>query len=540
MSEQESKKLDRDVTVLGKIELAGKIGAASLPLTYVSGYLIATSYIGTYGIRLNSTDLFRAKYIYVGVQYLIFLVLVAAVFRIVLKSIDSLTRDVRPRIKESELKKSRQLLLRREKDNSQKERFRKLRGELITGLMLLVFTVEILGLNPENLGEYLPLQIIFLFGIFIYQVTFYRELREPYTWGLVYGRKYLEGLRWILLWSQLFAVAGLILVFIHANGLTNDNSGKWVRYLALGTALIAADLGILAGASVFAKREALIRMDRHPFLNPKRWEKERDNHKEIWNALRKAVSLREAWIGYFRLCGVHRFRSWGVGGAALCTPWVVVLIFLKFGYLTEMPRLFGPFLVFAAFSLTLSALINVGNVVAMHEERSYRLNELTKGNKNEETPLKSIDQVDLELQRSEGPDRFSDRRAKVEIYARRIVLAIILYITSVLGFAYIVYPQIPVQKAGGNYATANSVLVYLVKETPAGECSGILLPHLQSGESFKVLEEDSDWVYLAKDHDSGGPQKWTFPGFGRNFHRPTVFAINRSCIAGMQDASANR
>src|SRR5208283_2679449 len=71
--------VEREISVLEKIELTGKFAALSLPLTYVSGYLISTSYLGTYGIHLSAGDLLRTKYIYIGFLYLMFLALMIVI-----------------------------------------------------------------------------------------------------------------------------------------------------------------------------------------------------------------------------------------------------------------------------------------------------------------------------------------------------------------------------------------------------------------------------------------------------------------------------
>jgi hypothetical protein len=117
---------------------------------------------------------------------------------------------------------------------------------------------------------------------------------------------------------------------------------------------------------------------------------------------------------------------------------------------------------------------------------------------------------------------------------RRTILAAVLYVVSVLSFAYLVYPHIPEQKAGGNYSTARRVCLRLVNSTPAGECPKDLLPEITDGAShYLIIEEDSNWVYLANDGGPNGPRAWRWPRFGKEPVRPSVYAVNRSCIASI-------
>jgi hypothetical protein len=154
-------------------------------------------------------------------------------------------------------------------------------------------------------------------------------------------------------------------------------------------------------------------------------------------------------------------------------------------------------------------------------------------------------------------------------WALRSVLPAVLFIVSVLGFAYRVYPFIPVQKAGGNYATATRVRVILTS-APA-ECSPSDLALDSQGKSgvvailhgrvsptmpYILIEEDSDWLYVAPERGSdsgGGPSCWKWGVFCRpgredvrvlrdslpDPHRPHIFTINRHCVAAIPDFDDN-
>lgn len=64
--------LDRDLNSLERIELSAKLSAAAIALTYITGYLTASTYPAGYGIQTDASDFFRAKYMYVGFHYWLF------------------------------------------------------------------------------------------------------------------------------------------------------------------------------------------------------------------------------------------------------------------------------------------------------------------------------------------------------------------------------------------------------------------------------------------------------------------------------------
>ena len=85
-----SESIAEELSSLEKIQFAAKLGAAALPLTYVSGYLIATSYLGTFGLQPDASDLFRSKYIYVGFLYLIFFALMTSIAWLVVQVVEAI------------------------------------------------------------------------------------------------------------------------------------------------------------------------------------------------------------------------------------------------------------------------------------------------------------------------------------------------------------------------------------------------------------------------------------------------------------------
>lgn len=530
--------IEQELSIIEKIELAGKFAAISLPLTYVSGYLISTSYLGTYGLRLNASELFRAKYIYVGFLYLMFLLLIIAIFSVFARILELRRMTKRDTGKTARMlfdaEKALSLEVLRVRNQSlssqNRRKFQELRGDLVVGLIVLVFTVEIMFLNPVDLGGVLPFQSLYLLTVAIYQLTFYREVHEPFTWGLVNGRRYIEDIRWLLMNAQGFAAAGLFL-HVLVNAIENAHgSGRLVFCLKLlGWLLISAtiEIVVLAGLSIRANKERLIEIDKDDRFNPVIWEAGEDVGKEIKDSFKQLRALQGSWIGYFMPCSSrHPFWFRFLRLLWLVITFVATALSWRIHIFSHPTFWTSVCLVGAPLLLSLFVLANVGLLPLLFSRRSRRLG---FSDNSPESGLPREEMGSREIQRK-----------KWERYARRVVMGTVLYVTSVLSFSYVVYPHIPVQKAGGNYMTANKVDVVLAKETSTGECPGVFLPAPGKDEAYIVLEEDADWVYLANDHDphpNGGPNCWRWAGMENLYCRPHVYAVSRACIAGIVDIS---
>jgi hypothetical protein len=168
-------------------------------------------------------------------------------------------------------------------------------------------------------------------------------------------------------------------------------------------------------------------------------------------------------------------------------------------------------------------LTNVSFLPALFHLRAQRLGYVDTPNKDEFLPEKAAANNIM--------------REKWKRYVRRAIMAIVLYLTSVLSFGFVIYPHIPVQKAGGNYETANKLCIVPMKEEPLQQCPNDLLPSLAANDAYVALDEDSDYVYLANDHDkSGGSDCWSWAGMNNSYCRPRVYAVSRKCIAAIVDA----
>jgi hypothetical protein len=373
MDKNEAKQIDRELTFLERTELGGKIAAVSLPLTYVSGYLIYTSYLGTYGIQLGYSDLLRSKYIYIGFLYLVFLAAIVAVFRTGMRiaEMNSVmkrkTQDEARSEFDTERQKSLAALLQRNVvlDRWVRRRFQEYRGDFVVALLVSVFAVEVIFLNPEHLGILLPLQIVYLMGVAIYQFTFYRELREPYTWGLVYGRKYVEDCRWWLCGAQLVAALGLAVFavsrgLVELSALTPFGHGWETRCerVAWTLAAVALEMEWVGGAAVLVSTNRLSELDRIPRFKPE-WPEPRAM------TVREGLEIRKSiWgviVGYITTSAVGFWKKLfdRVARPAMLL-FLPILLFLFYSkWRDDAPTLLRLVLVFAPLVLSLFVLGNV-------------------------------------------------------------------------------------------------------------------------------------------------------------------------------------
>lgn len=134
------------------------------------------------------------------------------------------------------------------------------------------------------------------------------------------------------------------------------------------------------------------------------------------------------------------------------------------------------------------------------------------------------------------------------------VAVAVLYVVSVFGFAYLIYPFIPAAKAGGDYSSSD-LPVYVTLNRSERECNSpelekIFEPAIAgnpklSRRSFVSLEEDSNWTYFAPvngPNSGGGPTMWRLFAVCSMVQsnarcRPSVYEISRRCIAGTESAN---
>lgn len=132
-------------------------------------------------------------------------------------------------------------------------------------------------------------------------------------------------------------------------------------------------------------------------------------------------------------------------------------------------------------------------------------------------------------------------RGQYRVYAWVFTLCVVagLWYMSVYAFAYGVYPNIPVVKGGGDYATARSVEFYFNKDAclnlperiiwrqpTADPCQSVGKEGVRS-IPLKIIEETTDLIFVADPNESS-PEKW------RRWKTPTIYAIIRTQIAGIE------
>ncbi len=367
-----------------KVEFVAKLGTASLPLTYVSGYLIATSYLGTFGLHPDASDFFRTKYIYVGFLYLIFLALMASIAWLVIQTVPAILlimgSATEPGDKD-ELALAREELNNRKK--SRRARLRELRWHLVVTLILFVFSFEIMFLNPGNKGWYLPSQLIFLFGVVLFQCSFYAEARNPYTWGLVHGRTYVEYSRWTLFFSQAAMVACMVVIAWRSTKMNTYYPPilhhldilKFIRRLSIA-------LQILAACSLFSRTMRLKEVDDHlwSWWKPGTSEGELIFKRVAIKSFQILTSFVGCFCGYFFVNkqGNKRIPSW-IWRAVILFPLIAFAlwpIYWRGVFFSGHPKTASSLLGGTALLLSLAVLANVLSLIFMFGVRSRILRRL--------------------------------------------------------------------------------------------------------------------------------------------------------------------
>ena len=552
------KDIAKELTFIDRTELAGKLAAASLPLAYVSGYLIYTSYMGTYSIQLGASDLLRTKYIYIGFHYLVFLVSIVAVYRGVMRYFEMKSVFRRRTTIEAnkdnnfhqERAKALDELLSRNIDPNRwiARRFQEYRGDFVVALLVIIFGGEILFVNPEGLGNLLPIQIVYLAAVAIYQYSFIKELREPYIWGLVYGSKFVEDCRWWLFAAQSLAAIGLGSFAFHrtVSILSALIPAYWflpstetLEHLSKGAAwvctILSIEMALIGFVAIMIGTKRLKDMGDGAQV---KLEQPANPQSETRGAFKASLNtLKSAPVGYF----THKASTPGrtilkvvLRVALLIFPLVLLLVLRHRGildnWIKEPPASLHFLIVYLPMALSLFVLSNVALIPALFRRRADRL-EYSKSEKEQTKSNSALLILSPEIVEIER------KREKWERLIRRLVMATILYVTTVLSFSFLIYPHIPVQKSGGNYATGRRVSVVLVKKGSEQGCDNVQLPDSEPGAASVPIEENSDYVYLASDHDGGGVRCWSWAAISQQYsYRPQVFTISRSCIAEIIDA----
>jgi hypothetical protein len=469
---------------LASLELLSKIAAAFLVLTYVTGYLIATTYLGSYGITTGASEALRARYIYIGFQYWMFVTIFGVVFRVIVLFFHVFGRPGSPRS--------------RAKIGAQAGTLRaalgNLRWGIIVFLTLALFCIEILLLRLKSFGSFLPAQCIFLTCICIYQGTFYGEYSEHAGWSTLFGKKIVECIRWV--YGP--AIGALVVILMSCRAFWHHRFKIFRAHYGWTVWLVCIFVGVGAFIVVLGNENCSL-LD-GPAGRGLPWLASRPRAK-LSAALRLAFQLTSGLLAS-GICG------------GFC--WVALRVYRS----DESLRLV-MWLYFAALALALTSLSNVLLLNLMYREMKAR--------------------------------QGLDKTISWKNWAMSGVAVVTLYLVSVFSFSYLIYPFVPVERAGGDYSTARPVLIHLIQS--GSSCADPELGR-ELGATFYVLDEDADWTYMAPENSGNpdaedpkrtntGPQAWRWWAFCRQRFpkkavdddcRPEVFAVNRTCEAAMHDA----
>ncbi|MGA3162556.1 MAG: hypothetical protein ABSC77_15240 [Terracidiphilus sp.] len=182
-AESQEPKDEPSIGRLGQIELIAKITTGIVALTYMSGYLIETTYLGTFGINADSIEFFRAKYLYIGFHYWFFLV-IFSILLILCKSYADFVRASQAyertqqysnhieglELEDLENVDAKMIPKRKEQPAS----FSDLRFTIVVSAIVVFFSVHIMFSGPEEFRAFLPLQFMFLFFIAVQQATHFQ------------------------------------------------------------------------------------------------------------------------------------------------------------------------------------------------------------------------------------------------------------------------------------------------------------------------------------------------------------------------------
>lgn len=102
-------------------------------------------------------------------------------------------------------------------------------------------------------------------------------------------------------------------------------------------------------------------------------------------------------------------------------------------------------------------------------------------------------------------------QSKYEIRLIGVSLSLMFFFLGIISFALRVYPFIPVSRGGGNYIEAPTVKLHFRPIPGVGSMlstnSPVMLA-LSTSNSFVIIERTSTSIYLADTNDAGGPVAW--------------------------------
>jgi hypothetical protein len=531
----------RALTLVERAEVGSAIGTGILAFAYVSGYLTATTHLGTYAIPADTSEIFRAKYIYISFEYCLFVAIFGVCFYVagLVVNLFKVSRANDEQRKRERDDVTRELVARRLLPGALLPRMRQLRWGWAMALISIVFSFEIMFMRPMEFRGYLAIQAVFLLFFSLYQTTFYREYaKESYAWGVISGRRLVRWIRWV--YSLVFGsiCAALILgkaLYFHIDKYSKlQTPYNWASEFkgSLGFRICAGFvtlLTLLVASFVTLATDHLKWADERA----QRWGPVTHFVFAPWYIL---CALLRACTEFVRPVSENwnrrdlvRWVLWTarpidsilmpVCAAAYCV--IAWLVFTGEGW-RILPAMCG----YLTLVFSLVVLTNILWLYRMHQLREQDL---------------GIEAAVREAGMAAGGSEKRESRGGMEGWmtvVRLVVPVTVLYLVSVLGFAHLIYPFIPIDKAGGNYSTDGPIFVGLNNES-AERNSKELSDHIPPDSRFYVIEEVSDWIYLAPAGSGQGPDCWKWGTFCKLTPKEMSASYKLGAVNSPQAARSN-
>jgi hypothetical protein len=414
-------KKDDSLDSIKVVELAGKLGAGFIGFSFVSGYLIVNTYLSSFGIRGDAGDLLKAKYIYVGFLYVLFMSVIVLPFAAMKQGMDlwgkksvEATSAGKAGVKQAEDHQRKQ----EEEEHQRITAYSFLIWVLVVMAFEIPISLQLTLLQPKNVKDFLLIQLVLLCAVFVYQLTYYRSYND-YEWDklstIVYHRR----------WWCFGIEAGIglvIIVSLFARQMLRSVAESYKGHLAWQIAIPI----VVPAFLTWVLKPLFLSISETRALDAGRT--------NTWSWLGKKSPV----IFFFSVLGL----------SVLINP-------------TFVPYWIRWFLIQTG-TLIMAITVLCGVVVLS-----------ILANKRREK--------EVESRRAPGLVEHEQTGRWIR-WILRVSSVVTLYVISTLGYAYVIYSHIPVQKEGGDYTTSPVVRVSL---KPPGD-----LPKKQSGDPLSGVQKE--------------------------------------------------
>lgn len=497
-----------------RIQLGAKMATVAVALTYVSGYLTLASFLGRFRISADSDSFFRAKYLYVGFEYWFFLLILVVLGVVFMRAVDLFRESTSSEGKGIKLTGKNLEAANNELAVSEMGKdWRALRWAVVVSALLVTLSSNILLATPSAVLHVLPLEVVLLFHILLFQAVrygittpYWLQTGDPvYIWGTTFGKPIAEHLANFACFFS-WGIAAVLLVHdmlgnqesVHKH-LHQFRASEFYWFVA--SILIYLDLRAVCSLLL--------------------------GYKLVGKVTREVIRKFGRWKRFVCLTFFGKFipwrdltskRWWRIGPACFFSFLLLWAAFYSF----ENDGQGDPHWLYRACTLAVRwallpmILLAVANLWLLSQKRAFR-------NERRREVMRSRQML---------PRMPQDRLiSDWQTWVLRVAPASALYLVSVLAFASLVYPHIPDEKAGGNHNNPSLwVHIEMMEQVPGGRCPKIT--GIDTSREYAVLEEDSNWVYVI---DS------SYVALAKNAadRPPETFALRRDCIAAMLTESTS-